>query len=132
MTQFQATKSKRYGWLESRRDETTCIHGRYIGYPGGPDYLCGYCEDSAFTHKSTVRYELVQMLVSPEGKEMISYPVNMHGDDAVWYGWDDPFVIWDRIKTIAIRDQQLLAKHEQLARWSYWYVVEAKPYGWWE
>lgn len=21
-----------------------CRHGRYIGSPGGPDYMCGYCE----------------------------------------------------------------------------------------
>ncbi len=28
-----------------RYDDTHCIHGCYIGYPGGPDYLCQYCED---------------------------------------------------------------------------------------
>lgn len=22
-----------------------CEHGTYIGHPGGPDYLCGWCED---------------------------------------------------------------------------------------
>lgn len=24
--------------------EPYCQHGTYIGYPGGPDYLCGACE----------------------------------------------------------------------------------------
>jgi hypothetical protein len=28
-----------------RADETHCEHGTYIGYPGGADYLCGWCED---------------------------------------------------------------------------------------
>ncbi len=28
-----------------RYDDTHCVHGCYIGYPGGPDYLCQYCED---------------------------------------------------------------------------------------
>jgi hypothetical protein len=27
------------------RDETHCEHGTYVGYPGGPDYMCGWCED---------------------------------------------------------------------------------------
>lgn len=22
-----------------------CKHGYYVGYPSGPDYLCGICED---------------------------------------------------------------------------------------
>jgi len=25
-------------------DLTHCKHGTYIGYPGGPDYMCGRCE----------------------------------------------------------------------------------------
>lgn len=29
-----------------RADETHCEHGTYIGYPGGADYLCGWCEDA--------------------------------------------------------------------------------------
>jgi hypothetical protein len=28
-----------------RRDETHCEHGTYIGYPGGADYMCQWCED---------------------------------------------------------------------------------------
>ncbi len=24
---------------------THCKHGTYVGHPGGPDYMCGYCED---------------------------------------------------------------------------------------
>ena len=27
------------------RDETHCDHGMYVGYPGGPDYMCQWCED---------------------------------------------------------------------------------------
>ena len=29
---------------EDRIPSPYCRHGNYIGYPGGPDYLCGYCE----------------------------------------------------------------------------------------
>lgn len=25
-------------------DRVHCKHGQYIGYPGGPDYMCHYCE----------------------------------------------------------------------------------------
>lgn len=28
-----------------RADSTHCEHGTYIGYPGGADYLCQWCED---------------------------------------------------------------------------------------
>ena len=28
-----------------RADSTHCVHGTYIGYPGGADYMCGWCED---------------------------------------------------------------------------------------
>lgn len=24
---------------------THCKHGTFVGHPGGPDYLCGWCED---------------------------------------------------------------------------------------
>lgn len=26
-------------------DDTHCKHGTYVGWPGGPDYMCGWCED---------------------------------------------------------------------------------------
>lgn len=26
-------------------DRNYCVHGRYIGPPGGIDYICGYCEE---------------------------------------------------------------------------------------
>ena len=26
------------------RDQVYCKHGTYVGYPGGPDYICGACE----------------------------------------------------------------------------------------
>jgi hypothetical protein len=29
---------------EDRIPAPYCKHGTYIGYPGGPDYLCGPCE----------------------------------------------------------------------------------------
>ena len=38
---------------------THCIHGQFIGYPGGIDYICGYCEDGANTLKKDVQWEAV-------------------------------------------------------------------------
>ena len=36
---------KRYpqGWIEMPGD--LCEHGNYVGTPGGPDHICGKCED---------------------------------------------------------------------------------------
>jgi|APSaa5957512622_1039677.scaffolds.fasta_scaffold22743_6 hypothetical protein len=31
------------GWLETPGD--LCEHGNYVGTPGGPDHICGKCED---------------------------------------------------------------------------------------
>lgn len=31
------------------RDSVYCQHGRFVGYPGGADFICGYCEDGANT-----------------------------------------------------------------------------------
>ncbi len=30
---------------QDRQDPRYCKHGTFIGGPGGPDYLCGPCED---------------------------------------------------------------------------------------
>jgi hypothetical protein len=32
------------GYLEGDYDLTHCRHGSYTGYPGGPDYMCHWCE----------------------------------------------------------------------------------------
>jgi hypothetical protein len=31
------------GWMDTPGD--LCEHGHYVGTPGGPDYMCGECED---------------------------------------------------------------------------------------
>lgn len=28
-------------------DQVYCVHGVFIGYPGGADFICGLCEDGA-------------------------------------------------------------------------------------
>ena len=32
------------GYFADDYDQTHCRHGVYVGYPGGPDYMCPYCE----------------------------------------------------------------------------------------
>lgn len=41
----QEEMTKRYpqGWRETPGD--ICGHGNYVGDAGGPDYICGQCED---------------------------------------------------------------------------------------
>lgn len=41
----QEELSKQYpqGWRETPGD--ICRHGTYVGDAGGPDYICGKCED---------------------------------------------------------------------------------------
>lgn len=36
-----------------------CMHGRFIGYPGGADFICPYCEDGAtvLEHRMVARLE---------------------------------------------------------------------------
>lgn len=33
--------------MSEREVSPYCVHGTYIGYPLGPDYMCGACEDGA-------------------------------------------------------------------------------------
>ena len=40
------------------RDQVYCRHGKYIGYPGGVDYICPYCEDGANELCSGLRYNI--------------------------------------------------------------------------
>jgi hypothetical protein len=40
------------------RDTVYCKHGKYIGYPGGPDYICPFCEDGADTLAHGLRYNI--------------------------------------------------------------------------
>ena len=32
------------GYFAEDYDRTHCIHGVFVGYAGGPDYMCHYCE----------------------------------------------------------------------------------------
>jgi hypothetical protein len=32
------------GYFAGVYGQTHCRHGVYVGYPGGPDYMCPYCE----------------------------------------------------------------------------------------
>lgn len=40
-------------------DSVHCRHGRFIGYPGGADFICGLCEDGAtkLEHRMVARLE---------------------------------------------------------------------------
>lgn len=39
----KAERNYPQGWRDVPGD--TCEHGTYVGTPGGPDYICGECED---------------------------------------------------------------------------------------
>lgn len=55
------------------RDQVYCKHGSYIGYPGGPDYICGPCEDGLDTLLTGVQVTLY-------------YRIRINQDDT-WSGW---------------------------------------------
>lgn len=40
------------------RDQVYCLHGKYIGYPGGVDFICPYCEDGADILAWSLRYNI--------------------------------------------------------------------------
>ena len=42
--ELNAADSESGGYFEEDYDSTHCEHGTFVGYPGGVDYICGYCE----------------------------------------------------------------------------------------
>lgn len=54
------------GYFAEDRDTVYCKHGKYIGYPGGPDYICQYCEDGADT---LVKFPVWNVWLPLEGDE---------------------------------------------------------------
>lgn len=40
------------------RDQVYCRHGKYIGYPGGADHICHYCEEGADILAHALRYNI--------------------------------------------------------------------------
>ena len=39
-------------------DRVHCKHGRFIGYPGGADFICPECEDGRDTLEKYTRYDV--------------------------------------------------------------------------
>lgn len=56
----------RYAW-PYRADETHCIHGTYIGTPGGPDHICQLCEDGMTAWVKDPMYQVVIEFCYPNG-----------------------------------------------------------------
>lgn len=48
------------------RDIVYCKHGTYIGYPGGPDYICGACENGHDTLYQGTKFILSYRIWYPE------------------------------------------------------------------
>jgi hypothetical protein len=39
-------------------DDVHCVHGAFIGYPGGADFMCGLCENGQVFPKQDRKWEL--------------------------------------------------------------------------
>lgn len=46
------------------RAKVHCVHGTYVGYPGGADYLCQYCENGEYT---LVANKVADLYLTPPG-----------------------------------------------------------------
>ena len=57
------------GYFTEDRESVYCKHGTYVGYPGGADYICGFCEDGANTLYRTDCWHL-QFIETGTGKVM--------------------------------------------------------------
>jgi hypothetical protein len=64
------------GYLDGDYDVTHCTHGTYVGYPGGPDYMCGWCESGE--EPPVYRYQLHLVCQTPD--EWISLSLSQHED----------------------------------------------------
>lgn len=79
------------------RDQVYCKHGSYVGYPGGPDYICGACEDGLDT--------LYQGI-----KAILQY--------RIWYPEEQLWGLWNEIATSY--------SFNGCRGWSTWYALFAK------
>ena len=68
------------GYFEEDRESVYCMHGNYVGYPGGADYMCPYCEDGANTlYKADCYY--IQGIVEDTGE--VLYLSTLYSEEAV-------------------------------------------------
>jgi hypothetical protein len=61
MSDFIEVNSTGEGYFSEDRNTVYCQHGTYIGYPGGADYMCFYCEQGLNTLDSYVEYSLLYL-----------------------------------------------------------------------
>lgn len=38
-----------------------CVHGKWLGYPGGPDYMCGLCEEGRTVQVQLPKWEMYRV-----------------------------------------------------------------------
>lgn len=62
---------------------THCEHGTYIGYPGGPDYLCCWCEAGISTEKMEKMLKARQVLENRWVKHRIMQLIKKLKEDGV-------------------------------------------------
>lgn len=54
-------------------DLVHCRHGKYIGYPGGADILCAYCEDGATELEHRMVAKLKYAIAGDEWQEEYTF-----------------------------------------------------------
>ena len=45
-------------YFQEDYDTVHCMHGAFIGYPGGADYMCGLCENGQYYPKQANKWTL--------------------------------------------------------------------------
>ena len=70
---------------------THCKHGVYVGHPGGPDYMCGYCEDGVTDEEWEAHKKWEASTRRQLAKEQLSYVVQ--GLRSAYKEITDPVII---------------------------------------
>lgn len=96
--------------MTNKHDTTHCIHGNYIGYPGGPDYMCQNCEDGNNIKLEGIRYRFYMQTkgnepirfnepvyqITDKQKELIA----LSNDDLkIWYV-EEKYIYWSNNRDI--------------------------------
>ena len=89
------------------RDQVYCKHGTYTGYPGGPDFICGACEDGYTVIYRGLKITLRYRTINENGPEAWNDIETVYSFDKVrgWGVWFSLFakatfeheieIVWD-------------------------------------
>ena len=89
-----------------------CVHGNYIGYPGGADYMCQLCEDGLYKAKTGYRYKISMRFSNDTKPVFIEYRYSKKESD-------NRVKQFNEIKTLHNADSlNIISAREKYTYWS--------------